>query len=144
MFKSLQSMGGVITVFKKPQSDLLTDILLSKLNKNQVLAKTGEYKYDLDITINPPTLDQFQYFQSCLHTNPICKRAFRNAFPELTNAVNLINDLQKLNPPNDEQISNKFIRPLIVDWDHKLLAHDEASLDKILDQYNGKNDDIVT
>lgn len=136
MFKSLQNMKGTITVFNKPGASIAP--LLKKLEFNQP-DKNGEYKYDIDVSQNTPTPEQFQYFRdNCLHTHPVCKASFKHAYPELTHDINLIKNLQSIESGKD---GIKFVTPLIVDWDHKLMAFDEKSLSKIIDQYNGNDED---
>lgn len=104
----------------------------------------GQYKYTIDTTTNLPTPEQFEFFKQSLHTHPICKSALKHAFPQLTAGKNLVGDLEnidteKLRDLNTSDKTNLFVPPLVVDWDHKLLAVDSKGLSKIFDQYNGEN-----
>lgn len=137
MFRSLQHSPSVITLFHNPQSQASVKIL-HILEKNQAnnTHKNGEYKFVLDKTTLPPTPDQFNFFKQSLHMNPVCKRALKLAYPNLTKDINLVVDLQNLNNTDNGQ----FVAPLVVDWDHKLLAVTEKGLTKILDQFNARED----
>lgn len=135
MFKSLQSLRGTITLFHDPLNATSTAIL-HKLQHHQPQPNTGEYLYDLDInTTSVPTSEQFKYMQQSLNMHPNAKKSLLTAFPNLTKDAKLISDLQNVKyDPN-----TKFVRPLVVDWDHQLLAVTENGLQKIIDQYNGRD-----
>jgi hypothetical protein len=144
MFKSLQHAGGVITLFHDPSSKA-SSAILQKLVANQPNPRNhGEFKYSIDTTTSPPTPEQFNFFKDALHMNPVCKKALKMAFPELTQGKDLISDLQSIDAEKlrgMQTIDGKmFVPPLVVDWDHKLLAVTERGLNKILDQYNGRED----
>lgn len=143
MFKSLQNMGGVITLFHNPASKA-SESLLKKLQLNVSNgSKSGEFKYTIDTTTNPPTPEQFEFFKESLHMHPFCKKALKTAFPKLTEGKNLVKDLQSIDSESLRGLKTVdgklFVPPLVVDWDHKLLAVTENGLEKILDQYNGTN-----
>lgn len=134
-------MGGAITVFKNSQSNKLTDLLINKLKMNQASnSQNGQFKYTIDVSNNIPTIDQFKFFQNSLHTNPNCKKSFKHSYPDLTHDLNLVKDLQSIDPAKNSELINNFKTPLVVDWDNQLLAYDEKSLNTILDQYNGRED----
>jgi hypothetical protein len=138
MFKSLQAMRGTITLFHDPVSRTSTSIL-HKLQQHQPTQSgehKGEYHYDIDVnTTSIPTPEEFKYFQESLNMHPNAKKSLFAAYPDLTKNCKVIKDLQDL-----EYVANTtFKRPLVVDWDHQLLAVTENGLQKILDQYNGRD-----
>lgn len=116
---------------------------MQKLQANQALkSKDGEFKYSIDTTTKPPTPEQFTFFKDALHMHPLCKKAFKTAFPKLTEGKELVKELQSIDSDKLKGLTTSsgdlFVPPLVVDWDHKLLAVTEKGLAKILDQYNGK------
>lgn len=112
---------------------------------NNSKSNNGEFKYSVDVNTKLPTPEQFDFFKEALHTHPFCKKALKTAFPELTKGKDLVKDLQSIDSEtlrNLKKNDNKFfVPPLVVDWDHKLLAVSEKGLEKILDQYNGNSKD---
>ncbi|ODQ45696.1 hypothetical protein PICMEDRAFT_143613 [Pichia membranifaciens NRRL Y-2026] len=147
MFKSLQGMGGVITLFHNPASkasESLLKMLKDNVAKSPESANNGEFKYTIDPTTLPPTPEQFEFFKEALHMHPFCKKALKTAFPELTKGKDLLKDLQSIDSEKlrglKEVDGKLFVPPLVVDWDNKLLAVTDKGLAKILDQYNGVKD----
>lgn len=139
MFRTLQGTKGTITLYHDINNKM-SRYLLDSLKQHQVTSKDVEFKYNLDINTNSTSItkDQFKFLQNCLHTHPFCKVSFKSAFPSITENVDLVKDLENLNLPNNiGEIPIK--RPLVVDWDHQLMAITDKGLQKIIDQYNGKD-----
>lgn len=133
MFRSLQHAPSVITIFHSSKLPL-SQRLLSLLERAQdtTADPSGEYKFIVDKSTGLPTPEQFAFFQSSLNTNPACKRAFKAAYPTIT--AGLVQDLKS------STFSDNFVPPLVVDWDHKLLAANENDLIKIINQYKGNKE----
>lgn len=130
MFRSLQHAPSVITIFhssKLPLSQKLLSILESA--QGSTAAPSGEYRFTVDKSIQPPTPEQFAFFKQSLNTNPACKRAMKVAYPSIND--NFVQELQNAN------FTNIFTPPLVVDWDHGLLAANENDLAKIINQFKG-------
>ncbi|GMG19713.1 unnamed protein product [Ambrosiozyma monospora] len=159
LLKSLQSIPAVITIFHSPNSPLSSK-LLSELNKHvEVTARkptkdssifgmrgyfAGEkavpFRYTVDVTEKLPTKDQFDYIKSTLSVHPTFKNIFKKVFPTVTSSLDKASDLQAVDFSSLKSLNGTFNPPLVVDWEHKLIASDEKSLKKILDQYHVNED----
>ncbi|ODV87315.1 hypothetical protein CANARDRAFT_21279 [[Candida] arabinofermentans NRRL YB-2248] len=155
MFKSLQGMPGVITIFHSGKSQL-SSMMLHKLevNASDKLRKATskdssswssffsgksdsddlKYNYQIDIARKIPTPEQFQFIKSTLSMNP--------SYHVLDLQDLESGRLVELQSKTLEELSSEgvFQPPLVVDWDNKLIAADMKSLDKILKNYD-KNEE---
>ncbi|KAH3668948.1 hypothetical protein OGAPHI_002703 [Ogataea philodendri] len=124
----------------------------SKITQLLFGSKGLEYRYNVDVCERFPTGDQFKFIKQTLSMNPQCKKAFKDAFPTLGSANDHVIDLQSADSTTLKQYESKtldelakenvFQPPLVVDWDHKLIASDEPDLLKILNNYH-KNEEGI-
>ncbi|CAH2447581.1 Hypothetical protein PP7435_CHR2-0075 [Komagataella phaffii CBS 7435] len=168
MFKSLQQLPGIITIFHNPQS-ALSQSLLKTLNEKAIKLGPAQPKslvdraskqwntitkgpqndhlerYKVDISEGAPTPDQFAFIKTALSIHPMCKQAFKSAFPKWGSAINHVSDINRL--PDYKSVFGKksvtqlideglFVPPLLVDWDNSLIAADESSLQKMLQNHS--------
>ncbi|GMM28882.1 hypothetical protein DAMA08_015980 [Martiniozyma asiatica (nom. inval.)] len=154
LFRSLQSLPRTITLF---QGVPASTSLLHQLKRHSIVdsqstppdgiadAETmpnlGKFNYTVDVTNSAPTPEQFSLIKEFLNDeNSNNKKIFIKAFQPLidaqfnlksdTNGQISTNQLRNLNGKIFRDVNGKsmFVGPLIVDWDHKLLANNKLDL----------------
>ncbi|QPG76688.1 hypothetical protein FOA43_004082 [Brettanomyces nanus] len=142
MFRSLADSAASITLFKVSMN------MLASLKKHSVVsssgvkkekgwfdsilgnrqdASSGRYRYQINVVEDTlPTKEQYNLIKSYARTTPFSHDAFTQAFPRAMD-------------PTNKDVQSLFVRPLVVDWEHKLLASNETHLSKLLSEAYGIN-----
>ncbi|CDK25909.1 unnamed protein product [Kuraishia capsulata CBS 1993] len=135
MFKSLQSMPGVITLFHSPNVKASSDVLkvlqkattslesspksqgfLSKIfGGNSSKGVKPASRYQLDVASTFPTPDQFLFIKGTISTHPDCKAAFKSAFPKWGETLERARDVENLPTQSavEKQTAGKTLDELV-------------------------------
>lgn len=155
MFKSLQNLPGSITIFHS-STNSASNTLLFLLKKHSIAPVTPKAQsflqrltnskstqseapslYQIDVSTLPPTKEQYVFIRDSVTQNALNKASILKLFPKLINPEPGFGSMPssseyKLKLEND---SSNFVPPLVVDWDHSLLATDEQGVQQIIDEF---------
>lgn len=153
MFKSLQSIPSTITVFHSTKAPV-SSALISLLQKNALTAtstpkpksffqrltssnsKERPNIFQLDITESIPTTEQYDSIKEAVARSVQNKEAFSKLFPKFgSTGGNLPSSTEYGLKLEHETAGKIFNPPLVVDWDHGLLATDSAGVQEIIDVF---------
>lgn len=155
MIRTLQNAPGAVTLFARTPLPALAALrrqleayrtpLASKPRLLVFSRMFGEHalheepRFVVDESVGAPTYDQFRTIAGFLDANKGNGRAFRAAFPTYRE-LKYVGDLHVPSEKEYEKVKAEFVGPLVVDWEHAVVANDEGGVDKVVEFYKGDKD----
>lgn len=125
MFRTLQNAPRTISLFGKSSK------LMESLQKYQL---QHENKIEIDDKFDLPNYDQMQIINKfpSVSNNYNNEFIYKKVFPLFNREQFVDEKTYDLIVSDTVEIKKHFKPPIIVDWEHKLLANDRASLEQLL------------